>query len=156
MYMQVAFQAQQLVLREKLISPHKNTNHTQQQEVKRRKTALVNRENGNKYEAEKATPVLHLQLCQFRNTSIPEGRMNRLQQVCSRVVPKKDLRRVGCVLHHQLCMFALQTLQEFHFLEGNDSCAGKNRTVVWFNISVFCSIKEFAGCPRSPSLREQF
>lgn len=51
-YMQVAFQAQQLVSREKLISPQKKTNHTQQQEVKRRKTALVNRENGNKYETQ--------------------------------------------------------------------------------------------------------
>lgn len=74
-----------------------------------------------KLKAQKAALVLHLQLCQFRNTSIPEGRMKCLQQACSRVVPNKDLRRVGCVLHHQLCMFALQTLQEFRFLEGNDS-----------------------------------
>lgn len=33
-----------------------------------------------KLKARKAEPVLRFQLCQFRNASIPEGGMNRLQQ----------------------------------------------------------------------------
>lgn len=54
----------------------KNTNHTQQREVKRRKAALVNRENGIKYETQssesRACPSLPAMPVQ-KNTSQKEG-----------------------------------------------------------------------------------